>query len=363
MPHNQGLKSDEEFGGINLLRLRGSEWSRYSLSRRRGFVRAAYLYWRHSGFPYFQLSLDQIAAEFNRLTLQDDAAVFRKDGALGSVVGLSIANYFQPGMWSVKVSRYRCPMDVFEDDELLQAAIERAWTIWPDRRGANSSTLRRMLKTFPNTAAVSNFRPTLARAVISRYSCSGASVVDFSAGFGGRLVGCLTLDRNYIGIEPNPKQVAGLTDNIRAFKNLKPVSASAKILRGCAEEVLPRLPAASADLVFSSPPYFDWERYSNCSSQSFVRYPSYDAWLAGFLGPCIEHSGRILTRRGRLVLNVSGRSRWPSVEDVVELARRARFRLIEQIPMLLARVPYLHPRNLGPYKPEALLVFRKSGGA
>jgi hypothetical protein len=363
MLHNRGLKSDEEFGGVNLLSLRGSEWSRYSLSRRRGFVRAAYLHWRRCGFPYFQLSTEQITAEFHRLASQDDGAVFREHGALGSVIGLCIANYFQPGMWSVKVSRYRCPMDVFEDDELLQAAIERAWTIWPDRRGANSSTLRRMLKTFPNTAAVSNFRPTLARAVISRYSRSGACVVDFSAGFGGRLVGCLTLNREYIGIEPSPKQVSGLTANVRAVKKLLPASSTAKILKGCAEDVLPRLPSGSADLVFSSPPYFDWERYSDCSTQSFVRYPSYDAWLAGFLGPCIEQSNRILTRRGRLVLNVSGRSRWPSVEDVVDLARRARFRLVEQVPMLLARVPYLHPRNTGPFKPEVLLVFRKSGGA
>lgn len=361
MAHSRSLKPDERYAGLDPLSLRGSEWSRFSPARRRGFVRAAYLYWRQSGFPYYRMSPAQIAAEFARLATQDDRAAFGEQGALGSVVGLRLANYFQPGMWSVRVSRYRCPMDVFVDDDLLQAAIERAWTIWPDRRGANSSTLRRMLKTFPNTAAVSNFRPTLARAVIRRYSRPGSLVVDFSAGFGGRLVGSLTLDRRYLGIEPNVRQVAGLRSNIRALRSLKPSSASARILQGCAEDLLPQVPSNSAGLVFSSPPYYDWERYSECRTQSFVRYPSYEAWLEGFLAPCVHESRRILTRAGTLVLNVSGRFRWPSTDDVSRLAANAGFRLVEQIPMLLARIPYLHPRNVGPYKPEALLVFERRG--
>jgi hypothetical protein len=357
------VKSAEHFKGVSPLCLRGAEWIQLSQNRRRAFVRAAHLYWRRSGFPYYEMTAEQIADEFRRLSSQDQGTVFRKDGALGSVVGLAIANYFQPGMWSVRVSRYRCPMDVFEDDELLPAAIERAWRIWPDRRGANSSTLRRMLKTFPNTAAVSNFRPTLARGVISRYSRAGTRVLDFSAGFGGRMVGCLTLNRDYIGIEPNASQVSGLKANARALKCVKAASASVTILKGCAENTLRQIPSRSIDLVFSSPPYYDWERYSHGSSQSFVRYPNYESWLTGFLGPCIEESNRILTRRGTLVLNVSGRFRRPSIEHVLELARASRFGLIEQIPMLLARVPYLHPRDLGPFKPEALLVFRKAGTA
>jgi hypothetical protein len=64
-----------------------------------------------------------------------------------------------------------------------------------------------------------------------------------------------------------------------------------------------------------------------------------------------------------MVLNVSGRERRPAREDVVQIAWRAGFALLDEIPMLLARVPYLHPRNLGAYKPELLLVFHKRNGA
>ena len=212
-------------------------------AHREEMVRAAWRYWRRSGFPHYQLSGDDIALEFNRLLAQDTKAAFGRAGALGSVVGLRLANFFQPGMWSVRVGRYRSPMDVFRDDELLGAAIERAWTIWPDRYGANSSTLRRMLKTFPSTASVSNFRPTLARAVMERYSPAGSTVLDFSAGFGGRLTGCLTLERNYIGIEPNADQVIGLRSTVSALIPLRHRRATAEIVEGCAEDLLPQLPA------------------------------------------------------------------------------------------------------------------------
>jgi DNA modification methylase len=253
-------------------------------------------------------------------------------------------------------------MEVFLDDDLLREAIERAWIIWPDRFGANPSNLRRMLKTFPHTAAVSNFRPTLARAIIERYSETGSTVLDFSAGFGGRLVGCLTLDRAYVGIEPCREQVDGMRQSIRALRSLKHEGASARIYEGRAERVLRRLGSESVDLVFSSPPYYDWERYSEDGNQSFVRYDSYAAWLAGFLAPCIDESFRALKPKGHMVLNVSGRERKPTREDVVRIARRAGFALLDELPMLLARVPYLHPRNLGAYKPELLLVFRKRTG-
>ena len=42
------------------------------------------------------------------------------------------------------------------------------------------------------------------------------------------------------------------------------------------------------DLCFSSPPYFNKEKYSNDIEQSYLQYPTYSAWLEGFLFPLIE---------------------------------------------------------------------------
>lgn len=341
------------------LHLRGRDWKRLSRQHRAKMLTAAFEYWRRHGFPYYELTQSQIAREFSCLQTQHASTAFTADGALGSMVGLRIANFFHPHMWSVRVSRYRSPMDVFLKDELLMAALARAWTVWPDRFGANASCLRQMLRTFPGTASVSNFRPTLARAVIARYSPPDGVVVDFSAGFGGRLVGCLTLNRHYVGIEPSVRQVTGLRRTVLALVRTSSARATATVHRGCAEALAGRWTSAKADLVFSSPPYFDWERYSTQATQSYVRYRTYDAWLRGFLAPVIAHSHEVLERGGRLVLNVSNGQRLPTPDVVEQLARRVGFELEDRLPLLLARVPYLHPRTRRPYKPELLLVFRR----
>jgi hypothetical protein len=90
-----------------------------------------------------------------------------------------------------------------------------------------------------------------------------------------------------------------------------------------------------------------------------MRYRSYDEWIRRFLAPVIDQSYRMLDRDGYLVLNVSNGLRMPTPNVVETLARRVGFVLIDRVPMLLARVPYMHPRSSGPYKPELLLVFKK----
>jgi hypothetical protein len=344
---------------LSALQIRGREWQRLPSVRRESLSRLAFRYWRQRGFPHYELNESEIAREVECLVAQPTLTAFRPNGALGSVLGLRVASFFHPHMWSVRVSRYRSPMDVFVDDDLLLAALKRAWKVWPDRFGANASCLRRMLKTFPGTASVSNFRPTLARAVAARYSPAGGTIVDFSAGYGGRLLGCLTVDRHYIGIEPSGHQVKGLRRTIQVLGRAGVVAGTAVVHHGCAEDILGTSMSADAQLVFSSPPYYDWERYSIHHTQSYVRYRTYDRWLRGFLVPVIDQSYRMLDRAGRLVLNVSNGHRLPSANDVERIAARAGFVIIERLPLLMARVPYLHPRADGPFKPELLLVFRK----
>ena len=341
------------------LQIRGREWKRLSPARREVVSFAAFRYWRERGFPHYELTQSDIVRELKCLMAQPPLAAFTPDGALGSVLGLRVASFFHPHMWSVRVSRYRSPMDVYLDDDLLLAALKRAWTVWPDRFGANASCLRRMLKTFPGTASVSNFRPTLARAIASRYSPPGGVVIDFAAGFGGRLLGCLTLDREYIGIEPSTRQMNGLRRTVRVLGCTGILPGRAVLHQGCAEDVLGTFLSVKAQLVFSSPPYYDWERYSRQPNQSYIRYRSYDEWVRGFLVPVIDQSYRMLDSEGRLVLNVSNGQRLPAPEIVEHLAKRSGFAVVERVPLLLARVPYLHPRSNGPFKPELLMVFRK----
>jgi len=339
--------------------MRGRVWARYPARKRALIVDEIFRYWRMRGFPHYQITARQLIQEFARLAAKEWRAVFDGDDLRASNVGLRLANSFQPSMWKAKVNRYLSPMEIFNDDRLLRSAIERSLTIWPDRFGANASCLRRMLKSYPGAASVSNYRPMIARAVITKYTPPRGRVLDFSAGYGGRLLGALAAGRHYLGIEPNRDHVSGFRRMMRALASADFSLPQARILNGRAERELPKLAGAGYDLVFSSPPFFNWEHYSHESSQSFKRYPQYELWQSQFLSPVVSESYRILKRKGYLVLNVSNGNRLPSPDHVKELAGHTGFRFHSAGQMLFPKIPYLHPRDAGPLKSEWLLVFRK----
>jgi hypothetical protein len=55
------------------------------------------------------------------------------------------------------------------------------------------------------------------------------------------------------------------------------------------------------DLVFTSPPYFAAEGYSDDPNQSHIKFPEYDNWRKGFLRPTLETAVDWL-RPGRYLL-------------------------------------------------------------
>jgi hypothetical protein len=339
--------------------LTGAEWAALSPRKQNFYVETAFHYWRRRGFPFYRLSDSEMVAEFARLSEIHITDVMYRNCLRGSNAGLRLANHFHPQMWSVRVSRYMSPMDCFMHDDYFRAAIRRSLSVWPERHGANASCIRRILKSFSNCAAVSNFRPVIARAIIARYTASGETVVDFSAGYGGRLVGALSLSRHYVGIDPCAMQVRGLRRCIAKLSQLKLTTGSARIYPGCAEVELPKLPSRFAQLVFTSPPYFDWEKYSNHPTQSSIRFRSYPDWLAGFLRPVVEQSYRVLANGGTLAVNFpNGGCRTTLLADLMRLTAGAGFRYLKTYQLRLSKVPYLHPRNEST-KWEALAVFSK----
>lgn len=143
--------------------LTGEQWLALDATTRAGFVERAFRYWRRKGFPNFALSHEQILWELDALYRVGVRQVFHGREVFGNNAAVNFASSFHPQMWSVRVSRYLSPMNVFLDDGLLRSAIERSLTVWPDRQGASAASMRKILKTFSSSAAVSNFKPSVAR--------------------------------------------------------------------------------------------------------------------------------------------------------------------------------------------------------
>ncbi len=341
--------------------LKGAEWRQMSPPLRQAYIERAFHYWRERGFPYYLLDKDQIRRQFQQLVATRSRQMFLPDGKIQwSNVSLALANYFHPQMWSIKSDSYLSPIECFKDDKLLKACIQRALEIWPDRYGANPSNLRRMLCSFTNAKRVSNFRPTVAKAIYERYSTQWSRVLDFCAGFGGRLLGCLALERHYVGYEPSHSQFRGLQRMYNTIHDLGLTSCDVDLQLTCAEDAMCKEASRSFDLVFTSPPYFDRERYSADSSQSYVRYSDYTSWCEHFLQRVLAESWRVLRKGGMLVLNVADTEDAPIAEDTKTLAGQY-FDLVATYWLRLGRLPYRRDASTDAYHYEPVFVFAKRG--
>jgi len=343
---------------MNLLKLRGRDWLGLPSARRERIVDTCFAYWRTRGFPHYRLSDAAVAREYQQIADCDVSQIFDDDELRGSPLGLRLANSFHPRMWRVPMPGVRSPFERFQDDEMLRLMIRKALRVFPERFAVNASNLRRILQTYSRTARVSNFRPTAAKALYARYSGAGDRILDFSSGYGGRLLGCLTLPREYVGIDPCTAQIAGLHRMVTRLHRLVSPPGGAQVHQACAEDFLPQLPAQSCALVFSSPPYFDNERYSQEPTQSYRKFPRYDCWLEGFLRPVIEQAHRILEPQGFFVVNVVNLNGYPLADDTFRLAAKL-FSPVTTHRLRLSQRPYLRG-GFGTHRSEPIFVFRKA---
>jgi DNA modification methylase len=107
---------------------------------------------------------------------------------------------------------------------------------------------------------VSMFKPTIAKYIYMKYSNENDLVYDFSAGFGGRMLGAASCNRKYVGVDPlNIKYLEEMRDYL-GLKNCTLISDVSENF--CLEK-------DSIDLAFSSPPYKDLEQYSLDKTQAY----------------------------------------------------------------------------------------------
>ncbi len=324
--------------------------------QRRRCLHAAFQYWRSKGFPYVRLSTSEVRTLFHALShspLQNNS----NGNRIGlSTVGCRLANYYHPQMWHARTHGHlRSPFDYFQDDEHLLKILERAPRLRPNECCWSPQAIRNLVAIYAG-GRVANFRPVAARYILDRFSGDGAVVLDFSAGYGGRLLACSTLDRKYIGIDPAAKQVRGLNHMRRDLESI--TRTDSLILKGCAEDLLPDRHTGSVDLVFSSPPFYNIEMYSDEPSQSSQRYGTYEQWSSCFLWVIIAESRRILRRRGYLAIHVPSPDRHPLGVDALAFASKL-FDLHTTVNIEMTSRPLQRAGNGGTIRSEPIYVFKK----
>lgn len=319
-------------------------------------VQTAFRYWRRTGFPYTMLQQQEIEIEL--VSLSRSPLLPRGDvERIGtSTVGLRLANYYHPQIWHARSHGHRrSAYEYFHDDNHLYRMLARAPRFWPNRRCWAPQAVRNLVRIYAG-GRVANFRPVVARQIVAEFSREGDTVLDFSSGYGGRFLACASLNRRYIGIDPAAKQIQGARAMWRDLRRL--IAVDAQFLQGCAEDVLPEQQTRSVDLIFSSPPFFNLEIYSDEPTQSSHRYRTYSLWRTAFLRAVIDESRRVLRRGGVFAMHTPAEHVHSLGTDAMNFASRC-FAFHRRVEVEMPARPLQRAGNGKARRVEPIIVFRK----
>jgi len=251
----------------------------------------------------------------------------------------------------------------FYDDTRLKRAIR---ICLQHRDDGNESVLPKNLRRaldLVNGGTIANFKPMNARAIYEHICpVMWGNVLDFSSGYGGRMLGSMTSNMryNYTGIDPNTKTYRGL-DALGALLDQNGLGSGYKM------HCIPSEQFESDkkyDAAFSSPPYFNLEVYTDEPTQCMNNYTTLDDWFDGYAAPTIQMVWDHLDNNTYYAVNIAdykqGKNEFKIVDDWISISEKIGFKYVEKIEMLLQVRPGVGNNKQDGYsKGEGVYVFYK----
>ena len=337
----------------NQIKINKKIWNTYSELQMKEFIEEVFRYYRNKGFPYYSTDRKFRDKEFNKLKNFDLSRIKKvidnKICYTQVMHGLALSWSYFPHSWKIPCGGFELtPMKIFLDDELFRKVIIKRISMGDN---ISDSGIRKMLKIYSGVQSVSNFRPSVAGAVYNEFIDSDLDVIlDMSSGFGGRLFGfIISKAKNYIGLEPSQKTYLGLQEIKEDYGNNRNI----ELINIGSEDYIPE--KNSLDLCFTSPPYFDNERYSEESSQSYLKYPDKEDWLNNYLKKTFENCYYGLKRNKFMIINIANVKSFKNLEEESKrVAIETGFKLVE--------TRYYYQSSLShktKFKSEPVFIFKK----
>jgi 16S rRNA G966 N2-methylase RsmD len=211
-------------------------------------------------------------------------------------IGLKASNYFhQENRWKCDSINSPSPYRTWTQERFRLTLFKALWTLKYDK--INEKNLRSAIGLRKYIA--SKFKPASAKAIYERFE--SRKVLDISSGWGDRLLAFAACEKteHYTGIDPNASLSEGYQKQIETYGGDKEY----RMIVGCAEEVV--LEEEFFDTVFTSPPYFNVEKYTHDETQSFKKFRKVDDWLNEFLFKALDNAWKALKKGGHMIINIS----------------------------------------------------------
>ena len=234
-----------------------------------------------------------------------------------------------------------------------------------------------------------NFPPLTAKFLYEHFTehCKDEdiTVYDPSSGWGGRILGAMCTNRklHYVGTDPNPDNF-GRYESVADFYNTHTTNKfwgdddqnTYDVFRDGSEEIgnNPDFQKykGKLDFVFTSPPYFNREQYSQDENQSFKKFSAYEDWRDNFLRPTLTTAYEYLKNDRYICWNIAdikvGSDKYiPLEQDSIDVVESLGGKYISIYKMLMTRMVGIDASSVKNsvkidntyYKFEPILVFYK----
>lgn len=278
-------------------------------------------------------------------------------------IGTTFLKSCFPSFWQVRGG----PVDAFADPIALRRVVayrlglnnsaQRSYRLPDGTSIAGTETMNFTLADIRTgfivqRHGVSFFKPEAAYQIYRRWlSVPTPTVWDPSCGFGARLLAFAAAfpGGRYYGNEPATKIRADVQTLADA---LRPEVHSFIDDTGSEHTTLPQ---DSLDLVFTSPPYFDREKYYDEPGQCWRDYPTQRAWIARYVKPTLATALHALKPGAYAVFNVDA-ERSSVLRDA---AKDVGFHFAAEHRLMLRADHFSRKKGSDNDRSEPILVFQK----
>lgn len=306
-------------------------------------IEDAFLWFRATGFPYPSSPVHVQKQILNRLNAGQD-------------ISTNIADYYHRHRFSCSATGKKSELLGFENDKALKMALSI---------GINCRLVKLevggALRSTHGVQGCSNFPPKFARDLYVEFGKPSGVVMDPCAGYGGRLVGWIAsgLGGRYVGVEPCRLTYEG---NQKLAAALCPPGYIAEMYNVAFEDFEINKYRNKVDFIFTSPPYFNRERYSDESTQSWVRYKTYESWVNGFIKPMASKWNAVLRPGSFCALNIDDITGHNLCDDAVREFIDAGLELHEKRSLRFSNRKSVSENNDELDSSEPLFIFQKPAG-
>lgn len=273
---------------------------------------------------YLELHRDEIFKKYSTEELLKDIESYKSgSGRLSKTLN----NFFEECIFECQAPRgNKSPMDALQNEQDMKFIIEYTNSKPNFYTGSEISNVKSFFRNGGRLAQkVANFCPKNARDIYFRYhdiNGERLNILDTSSGFGSRMSAVLLSGHNYCGFDPNPNLHKKLAEYYKFLKDNNVIKTEKCGLYKQGSEIHRPELDNMFDVSFTSPPYFNLEKYADDDSDSTKNYNNYDAWLEYFAKPTINNTYKYLKIGGYAMINIKNLTRGkkePLFDDWIRL--------------------------------------------